>query len=472
MICHHPDPIFRVSLPLLALVWSARRVSPKRVHNPWTWQGHTQYSYKCKCSFNTVCLMTCSLNFMWTFSVLRGFWGPISLAGWEASAVRGCAQMWKIHWESPCTRSALGDEGTTVIFEVAWTRKVPIWDIWRFSMSSRFHERGWNTSWFSVLLWPNALKIYRALRWNRHFFVYLGTTSPKKEPLIGKRPLLSSAYSIATQIDKFRWKQHLKYRNIWSFFFCIKMDGAYSIATQHVLALKRQCLFQRNTLYLGTVRVQEEHLRERHSGHTHNTAGTFRRKFREKYQKDPRNALRTFPEIPLESTAGQPPQTLQFKAFGASNISRTFSPSVRLGTPLFSEVCPERATQSWSWNSQQYCGYFWTIMDPSTSREKWPNTSPTYGTLAQCSISLLEFSIGTCLVWADWARGFLSLALPKQWEAPLQSQRAGERERERERETKRQRDRGSQQSGLRIEREMDITLDLTQRLVIHSVLDL
>ena len=30
------------------------------------------------------------------------------------------------------------------------------------------------------------------------------------------------------------------------------------------------------------------------------------------------------------------------------------SPSARLGTPLFSEVVPERAFQSWSWNSQQY----------------------------------------------------------------------------------------------------------------------
>ena len=28
--------------------------------------------------------------------------------------------------------------------------------------------------------------------------------------------------------------------------------------------------------------------------------------------------------------------------------------SVRLGTPFFSEVVPERASQSWSWNSQQY----------------------------------------------------------------------------------------------------------------------
>ena len=33
-------------------------------------------------------------------------------------------------------------------------------------------------------------------------------------------------------------------------------------------------------------------------------------------------------------------------------------PPVRLGTSLFSESVPERASQSWSWNSQQYWGYF------------------------------------------------------------------------------------------------------------------
>ena len=37
-------------------------------------------------------------------------------------------------------------------------------------------------------------------------------------------------------------------------------------------------------------------------------------------------------------------------------------PPVRLGTPRFSEVVPERASQSWSWNSQQY----WGISDENT----------------------------------------------------------------------------------------------------------
>ena len=71
----------------------------------------------------------------------------------------------------------------------------------------------------------------------------------------------------------------------------------------------------------------------------------------EKFRKDPGNALRAFPGIPLESTAGIP-QTLQFKAFEGSRAFPEFSPPpVRLGTLLFSEVFPERASQSRSWNS-------------------------------------------------------------------------------------------------------------------------
>ena len=45
--------------------------------------------------------------------------------------------------------------------------------------------------------------------------------------------------------------------------------------------------------------------------------------------------------------------------WGIQSVSRILSPPVRLGTPLFSELVPERASQSWSWNSQQYWGYFW-----------------------------------------------------------------------------------------------------------------
>ena len=59
-------------------------------------------------------------------------------------------------------------------------------------------------------------------------------------------------------------------------------------------------------------------------GRTPSTAGTFWKKF----GKDPGNALRAFPGIPLESTAGIP-QTLHFKAFEAS---RAFKNSLPLST--------------------------------------------------------------------------------------------------------------------------------------------
>ena len=75
-------------------------------------------------------------------------------------------------------------------------------------------------------------------------------------------------------------------------------------------------------------------------------------------ERPPGNALRVFPGIPLESTAGIP-QTLQFKAFEASRAFPEFSPpQYGWGTLLFSEVVPERAPQSRSWNSQQYWGCF------------------------------------------------------------------------------------------------------------------
>ena len=90
-------------------------------------------------------------------------------------------------------------------------------------------------------------------------------------------------------------------------------------------------------------------------GHTPNTAGTFRRKFRKNSGKTPETLSELFLGVSLKSTA-RIPQALHFKAFEASRAFPEFS--VRLGTPLFSEVIPERASQSWSWNSQQYSGNF------------------------------------------------------------------------------------------------------------------
>ena len=93
--------------------------------------------------------------------------------------------------------------------------------------------------------------------------------------------------------------------------------------------------------------------------------------FPEEIPERPRNALRAFPGIPLESTAGIP-QALKFKAFEGSRAFPEFSPpQVQLRTPLFSEVVPERASQSRSWNSQQYWGCFWpttAFLNPKSIR--------------------------------------------------------------------------------------------------------
>ena len=62
--------------------------------------------------------------------------------------------------------------------------------------------------------------------------------------------------------------------------------------------------------------------------------------------------------------------------WGFQSISRILSPPVRLGTPLFSEVVPERDSQSRSWNSQQYWGYFWIVPPLLHHLRQWPN-SPT-----------------------------------------------------------------------------------------------
>ena len=58
--------------------------------------------------------------------------------------------------------------------------------------------------------------------------------------------------------------------------------------------------------------------------------------------------------------------------WGFQSVSRILSPPVRLGSPLFSELVPERASQSWSWNSQQYWGCFWEEDFPlSGLKEPW-----------------------------------------------------------------------------------------------------
>ena len=84
-------------------------------------------------------------------------------------------------------------------------------------------------------------------------------------------------------------------------------------------------------------------------------------KIPERFRKDPGNALRAFPGIPLESMARNPPKPIIQGIRGFQSISRILSPQYGWGSLFFSEVVLERASQSWSWNSQQYWGHFWSL---------------------------------------------------------------------------------------------------------------
>ena len=64
--------------------------------------------------------------------------------------------------------------------------------------------------------------------------------------------------------------------------------------------------------------------------------------------------------------------------WGFQSISRILSPPVRLGAPLFSEVVPERASESRPWNSQQYWGYVRLL--ETTKETKTPFWAPPWPT--------------------------------------------------------------------------------------------
>ena len=98
-------------------------------------------------------------------------------------------------------------------------------------------------------------------------------------------------------------------------------------------------------------------------GHTPSTAGTFRKKFRKDSGKTPETLSERFPGIPGREYGWDAPNPIIQGIWGFQSISRISSPPVRLGALLFSEVVPERASQSRSWNSQQYWGYFWKSRD-------------------------------------------------------------------------------------------------------------
>ena len=95
-------------------------------------------------------------------------------------------------------------------------------------------------------------------------------------------------------------------------------------------------------------------------GHTPSAAGTSWKKFRKISGKTPETLSERFLEFPSRVRLGCPkPYNLRHLKL-PEHFQNSFLPPVRLGTPLFSELVPERASQSWSSTSQQYWGRFWT----------------------------------------------------------------------------------------------------------------
>ena len=80
--------------------------------------------------------------------------------------------------------------------------------------------------------------------------------------------------------------------------------------------------------------------------------------------KTPETLSELFPEFPSRERLGCPKPYNLRQAFEGSRAFPAFStPPARRGTRrlFFSEVVSERASQSWSWNSQQHWGYFWEV---------------------------------------------------------------------------------------------------------------
>ena len=92
-------------------------------------------------------------------------------------------------------------------------------------------------------------------------------------------------------------------------------------------------------------------------GHTPSTAGTSLKKFQKNSRKTPETLSERFLEFPSRVRLGSP-KPYNSRHLKAPEHFQNSLPPVRLGTRLFSEVVPERASKSRSWNSQQYWGYF------------------------------------------------------------------------------------------------------------------
>ena len=97
--------------------------------------------------------------------------------------------------------------------------------------------------------------------------------------------------------------------------------------------------------------------------------------------------------------------------WGVQSISRIISPPVRLGPLLFSEVVPESASQSRSWNSQQYWGYFWPSEFPTKTKGLVGSSLEIFNLAWKChsfqsrlKISILCSILKFFKIWALWVR--------------------------------------------------------------------
>ena len=88
-------------------------------------------------------------------------------------------------------------------------------------------------------------------------------------------------------------------------------------------------------------------------GHTPSTAGTFRRKFRKYSGKNPEMLSELFLDSP-RNYGWDPPKPYNSRHLKPPEYFQNWLPSNTAWDAPFSEVVPERASQSCSWSSQQY----------------------------------------------------------------------------------------------------------------------
>ena len=95
-----------------------------------------------------------------------------------------------------------------------------------------------------------------------------------------------------------------------------------------------------------------------------------------KVPERPRKRSQSFSCNSRQEYSWDPPSPVIQGIWRLQSISRILSPPVRLGAPLFSEVVPERASQSWSWNSQQYWVYLWNCSLGGALVQSWGTAMP------------------------------------------------------------------------------------------------